>query len=174
MRCVVPTVAGDIPSPATHGSLSATSGSCADVSFASPPSATTSFTDPLALGAILITKTGKDKSCIGAGNPAGCSAASTRLLPGAGFQLKSGSSVKYTSGLTGAVGTICISGIVPGSYTLHESTVPSGFAAAADQSRPPHTGHVHVHGGHRPVAGERLRRGPRRRGPVTERRLDGE
>ncbi len=123
----------DLPSQPTHGNLSATAGSCASATYTAG-AATTSYVDPLALGAIVITKTGKDKSCIGAGNPAGCSGASTRLLSGAGFQLLNGTTVKYTSGLTGVNGTVCISGIVPGSYTLHESTVPGGYAAAGDQT----------------------------------------
>jgi hypothetical protein len=123
----------DLPGQPTHGGLSATVGSCSDAIY-TDAAATTSYVDPLALGAIVITKSGKDKSCIGAGNPAGCSAASTRLLSGAGFQLLSSGTVKYTSSLTGANGTVCISGIVPGSYTLHESTVPGGYAAAGDQS----------------------------------------
>jgi Prealbumin-like fold domain len=122
----------DLASSPTHGNLSATAGSCPDV-YAPPPTATTSYVDPLALGAIVVTKTGKDKSCIAAGNPAGCSATSTRLLSGAGFQLLSGGSVKYTSDPTGSGGTVCISGVKPGSYTLHESTIPGGYAAASDQ-----------------------------------------
>jgi uncharacterized surface anchored protein len=121
----------DLPSQPTHGGLSATVGSCADAVY-TVAGATTSYVDPLALGAIMITKTGKDKSCTAVGN--GCVAASSRLLPGAGFELRSGGTTKYTSGLTGANGAVCISGIVPGSYTLHESTVPGGYAAAGDQT----------------------------------------
>jgi hypothetical protein len=99
------------------------------------------FVDTLQLGAIKITKSGKDKSCTGVGTPdATCTAASTRRLNGAVFQLKSGSpsTVKYTSAATSGTGSsagvTCIDGVTPGSYTLHESTVPTGYAAAADQT----------------------------------------
>jgi uncharacterized surface anchored protein len=43
--------------------------------------------------------------------------------------------VKYTSLSTNSTtGQICISGVTPGSYTLHESTAPNGYAAGADQT----------------------------------------
>jgi Prealbumin-like fold domain len=106
--------------------------SCATRLAATPITADgTDFVDTLQVGAIKITKTGKDKSCIAAGNPVGCSAASTRLLDGAVFQLKTGSTVNYTSAATSA-GVTCIDGVTPGSYTLHESTAPNGYAAASD------------------------------------------
>jgi hypothetical protein len=66
--------------------------------------------------------------------PAGCSALSTRLLSGAVFQLKTGTTVNYTLSATGSDGTACLGSIVPGSYTLHESTAPTGYSAGADQT----------------------------------------
>jgi hypothetical protein len=99
------------------------------------------FVDTLQVGAIKITKSGKDKNCTGVATPdATCTATATRRLNGAVFQLKSGSpsTVKYTSAATSGTGSsagvTCIDGVIPGSYTLHESTVPTGYAAAADQT----------------------------------------
>jgi Prealbumin-like fold domain len=120
----------DLPGQVTHGSLHATVGSCADATY-SDAAATTSYVDPLAVGAIVITKTGKDKSCTAAGS--GCAGVSSRLLAGASFQLSDGKGHSY-SGTTGSNGTLCISGMVPGSYTLHESAAPNGWAAAQDQT----------------------------------------
>jgi hypothetical protein len=107
---------------------------------------TTPFVDRPQVGAIVITKTGKYKGCTTAGaaitvggnqigicGPTG-SATSARL-GGAVFQLKTGTTVNYTSGSTDpTTGTVCISNVTPGSYTLHESTAPSGYAAGADQT----------------------------------------
>jgi len=90
------------------------------------------FVDTLQVGAIQITKTGKDKACTGNGTPvASCTAASTRLLNGAVFELKTGTTVNYTSSAT-AAGVTCIDNVTPGSYTLHEKTAPTGYAAASD------------------------------------------
>lgn len=96
------------------------------------------FVDTLQVGAIKITKVGKDKNCTGSGTPdADCSAASTRLLNGAVFELKTGTTVNYTSNATSGTGSnagvTCIDNVTPGTYTLHEKTAPSGYAAAADQ-----------------------------------------
>jgi hypothetical protein len=98
--------------------------------------ASTPFVDTPQVGAIVITKTGKDKSCTGAGTPtASCAGASSRYLGGAVFQLKSGSTVVATSGSTDSTtGQICIDNVAPGSYTLHESTAPTGYSAGADQT----------------------------------------
>jgi hypothetical protein len=96
------------------------------------PTVQVTASDPLALGAIKITKVGKDKSCTTVAGT--CSAISERLLAGAGFELKQSGTVKYTSSLTNTNGVVCVSGVTPGTYTLHESTVPTGWAAAADSS----------------------------------------
>jgi hypothetical protein len=116
------------------------SDSCATRLAANPivaDNASTPFVDTPQLGAIVITKTGKDKSCTGAGTPtASCAGPSSRYLGGAVFQLKdSQGNVKYTSGSTdGTTGQVCISGVAPGSYILHESTAPTGYSAGADQT----------------------------------------
>jgi hypothetical protein len=125
------------------------SDSCATRLAANPivaDNAGTPFVDTPQLGAIVITKTGKYKSCttasaaitvnsaqIGVCGPAG--SLTTAKLGGAVFQLKTGSTVNYTSGSTSnTTGTVCIDGVVPGSYTLHESTAPTGYSAGADQT----------------------------------------
>jgi hypothetical protein len=98
--------------------------------------ASTPFVDTPQVGAIVITKTGKDKSCTGLGTPtASCAAASSRYLSGAVFQLKSGSTVVGTSTATSTTGQYCIDNVAPGTtYTLHESTPPTGYSAGADQT----------------------------------------
>jgi hypothetical protein len=119
--------------------ISAVAGGCAGVSYTTPPTAQVNAVDPPQVGAIKITKTGKDKACTATGAPdATCSAASTRLLNGAVFQLKTGTTVNYTSSPTAGTGSgagvVCIGNVAPGSYTLHESTAPSGYQAAADST----------------------------------------
>jgi Prealbumin-like fold domain len=126
------------------------SDSCATRLAANPivaDNASTPFVDTPQVGAIVITKTGKYKGCTTAGaaitvnstqigicGPTGSE--TTAKLGGAGFQLKTGSTVNYTSSTTTdpTTGTVCISGVAPGSYTLHESTTPTGYAAGADQT----------------------------------------
>jgi hypothetical protein len=115
------------------------SDSCATRLAANPivaDNAGTPFVDIPQLGAIVITKTGKDKSCTGAGTPtASCAGASSRFLGGAVFQVKSGSTVVATSDPTDSTtGQICIDNVAPGTYTLHESTAPTGYSAGADQT----------------------------------------
>lgn len=95
------------------------------------------FVDTPQVGAIKITKTGKDKNCTDSGVPtASCAGSGSNHLGGAVFQLKDSSgTVKYTSLQTdGTTGVACIDGVAPGAYTLHESTTPNGYQAAADSS----------------------------------------
>jgi hypothetical protein len=101
------------------------------------------FVDTPQVGAIQITKTGKDKNCTGTGTSSSgtdltCTANKTRLLNGAVFQLKTGSTVNYTSNATSGTGSsagvTCLDNVTPGQYTLHESTTPSGYQAATDSS----------------------------------------
>jgi hypothetical protein len=132
----------DIPSPDFVSGLSASAGGCPTIPTTETPA--TTFTDPLATGALVITKTGKYKGCTTAGaaimvsgsqigicGPTGSE--TTAKLGGAVFQLKQSGTVKYTTGSTDpTTGTVCISGLAPGTYTVHESTHPSGYAAGAD------------------------------------------
>jgi hypothetical protein len=129
------------PNSPFHNVL-AVAGTCSGVSYTSAPTAQVEVVDPPQVGAIVITKTGKDKACTGAGTPAAtCSAASTRLLNGAVFKLQTNDASKtdkYTSAATGSgtnsAGTVCIENVTPGTYNLHESTAPTGFFAAADSA----------------------------------------
>jgi prealbumin domain-containing protein len=112
-------------------------GTCAARIAAATVTPDATFRDPPILGAITITKTGKDKRCVAADNPdADCSAASTRLLSGVVFEIKQGTTVVATSGATDADGVVCVSGLALGSYTVHEkaANVPAGYSAAADQT----------------------------------------
>jgi hypothetical protein len=132
----VPPPNHDLPAT-TSQTLSVTNtDTCATRLAATTISPDLTFVDPPSVSAILITKTGKDKSCTGAGTPtATCSADATRLLGGAVFQLKQSGAVKYTSGSTSSTtGTVCIDGVAFGTYTLHELTAPTGYSAGADVS----------------------------------------
>jgi hypothetical protein len=92
------------------------------------------FSDPPSLGAIKITKEGKDKSCSVTPKPANCKDASTRLLSGAVFEIKDGSgNVVATSGQTDSSGT-CVGDLPLATYTVSEKTAPTGYAKAADQT----------------------------------------
>ncbi|WP_369046614.1 MSCRAMM family protein [Sinomonas sp. P10A9] len=55
-------------------------------------------------------------------------------LAGAVFQLLSGTTVVQTSSPTDASGNYTFTNVVPGAYTVHESTIPSGYAGATDQT----------------------------------------
>jgi hypothetical protein len=93
------------------------------------------FVDPLQLGAIKITKVGKDKSCTAVSGT--CSAVSERLLNGAVFQLRQSGAVKYsgtTAGSGSSAGVVCIGGVLPGTYNLRESTAPTGYSGAVDST----------------------------------------
>jgi hypothetical protein len=128
----------DIDPASPWANISAAAGGCAGISYTTPPQVQLTVQDPPQVGAIKITKTGKDKACTAAGIPAlTCSAASTRLLNGAGFQILNGTTVVAsgtTAGADSAAGVVCIGGVAPGNYTLHESAAPTGYQAAADSS----------------------------------------
>lgn len=97
------------------------------------------FVDPPSVGAIKITKTGKDKSCTGTPLPSTCSAASTRLLNTAVFEIKDAQgTVVATTPATGsgsfATGVTCVGNLPLATYTVSEKTAPTGYAKAADQT----------------------------------------
>lgn len=113
--------------------------SCADRLDDEPIVPDHTFVDPPEVGAILITKTGKDKACVAEDDPdASCSGASTRLLAGAVFEIFTGenSSTGKIGGdrTTLADGTVCIADLALGKYTVHEKTAPAGYQKAADQN----------------------------------------
>ena len=91
---------------------------------------TCTYTNDQQLGAIKITKTGADKSCTGSPLPAGCSAPGVRLLSGASFSIKVG-----TTGITGspfttnANGVVCVDNLAFGPYNVKEESPPTGYAS---------------------------------------------
>jgi hypothetical protein len=106
--------------------------SCATRFAKAVPDVDVNFDDPPSLGAIQITKTGKDKSCTAAGN--GCAGASSRYLA-ATFDVYNSSSVKVGSITTSATtGKGCLGSLPFGDYTLKETSAgtPAGYQAAAD------------------------------------------
>jgi hypothetical protein len=92
------------------------------------------FSDPPAVGAIQITKTGKDVRCTAEDTPdANCAGSHSRLLLGAVFTIsKTGFSVD--SSATDANGVACVDNVPIGSYTVSEKTAPTGYKKAADQT----------------------------------------
>jgi hypothetical protein len=133
------TVTEDTPPPnhdlpaTTSQQVTVTSQESCAVRFAKAvPDVDVTFDDPPALGAIQITKTGKDKSCTAAGS--GCAGAGSRYLV-AVFDVKNSSNVSVgTITTTGGVG--CLAGLPFGGYTLHETTAgtPTGYQAPASDA----------------------------------------
>jgi Prealbumin-like fold domain len=125
----------NIASPASQLVTVNNAATCATRLAAVPIVPDLTFVDTPQLGAIQITKTGKDKNCIGAGNPAGCSASGVRLLSGVAFDISKGGTLVTTSAVTNASGVTCVSGLLPGSdYTVHETaaSTPTGYQAAVN------------------------------------------
>src|SRR5262249_39654413 len=90
------------------------------------------------LGAILITKTGKDKACTGANTPTisngVCTGPGTANLSGATFTIKDsgGTAVTASPATTGANGTVCVDKL-PWSGTgtnssVQETGAPTGYS----------------------------------------------
>ena len=109
------------------------------------------FVDPRQTGAIKVVKNAKDKRCASATPPAGCASGKSPLA-GAGFEIwqeSNGTTGLQTGGTTpdtkvaneqltalngaGTVASTCFGGLFFGTYYVHESTAPTGYAAAADQ-----------------------------------------
>ena len=82
------------------------------------------------LGAIKITKTGKDKACTAANTPTitngVCTGPATAKLNGATFSITGPNS--YSNSVTTATdGTVCVQNLAFGSYTVTETGAPSGY-----------------------------------------------
>jgi hypothetical protein len=109
------------------------------------------FVDPRQTGAIRVVKNAKDKRCASATPPTGCSSGKSPLA-GAGFEIwqeSNGTTGLQTSGSdpdtkvaneqftalngAGTTAATCFGGLFLGTYYVHESTAPTGYAAAADQ-----------------------------------------
>ena len=99
----------------------------ADITVTPDSTVTCTYTNQQHLGAIKITKTGKDKNCTGAGTPTisngVCTGAGTAQLSGAKFSINSASTVT-----TGADGTVCVDHLPFGTYSVQETQAPNGYA----------------------------------------------
>jgi hypothetical protein len=86
------------------------------------------------LGAIKITKTGKDKNCTAAGTPTigngTCTGNAVAALSGGVFSVKDagGHAVSGSPATTGSDGTVCIGNLPFGTYSVQETGAPSGYA----------------------------------------------
>jgi hypothetical protein len=85
------------------------------------------------LGAIKITKTGKDKNCTAAGTSISngvCTGSGTAHLSGAVFSIKdpNGNPISASPVTTGSDGTVCVDHLPFGDYSVQETTAPDGYA----------------------------------------------
>jgi hypothetical protein len=99
----------------------------ADITVTPDSTVTCTYVNQQHLGAIKITKTGKDKNCTGAGTPTisngVCTGAGTAQLSGAKFSINSSSTVT-----TGSDGTVCVDHLPFGTYSVQETQAPNGYA----------------------------------------------
>jgi hypothetical protein len=81
-------------------------------------------------GEFKIIKSGKDKNCTAAGTPTitngVCTGAGTANLKGAVFTV-SGGPTTVANQTTGDDGTVCVKALATGTYTVTESTAPTGY-----------------------------------------------
>jgi Prealbumin-like fold domain len=86
------------------------------------------------LGAIKITKTGKDKNCTAAGTPSitngVCTGDSVAALSGGVFSIKdsNGNPVTGSPATTGSDGTVCVGSLPFGTYSVQETQAPNGYS----------------------------------------------
>ena len=95
-------------------------------------SAVCTYTNKQQLGAILITKTGKDKNCVTASTSitnGKCTGPAAANLGGATFSVTKGGTAITGSPFTtsNATGAVCIGGLVFGDYVVTETGAPTGF-----------------------------------------------
>ena len=86
---------------------------------------TCTYTNQQQLGAIKITKTGKDKSCTAAGGT--CQAVGVRLLSGATFSITKGGTPISGSPFTTTNGVVCVDNLAFGNYVVTETAAPPGY-----------------------------------------------
>ena len=111
------------------GTSTSTSGKVVTITMAGGGVVTCTYTNEQQLGAIKITKTGADKSCTGDPLPAGCSAPGVRLLSGATFSIKVGTTAITGSPFTtNANGVVCVDNLAFGPYNVKEESPPTGYA----------------------------------------------
>ena len=94
---------------------------------------TCTYVNQRQLGAIKITKTGKDKNCTSASDTISngvCTGAATADLSGAVFSIKdsTGNEVSGSPATTGSDGTVCVDHLPLGTYSVQETTPPTGYA----------------------------------------------
>jgi Prealbumin-like fold domain len=116
------------------GSQDGANPSQADITITPGGHVTCTYVNQQHLGAIKITKTGKDKNCTGAGTPSisngVCTGAGTVHLTGAVFSVKdsNGNPVSGSPVTTGADGTVCVDHLPFGNYSVQETSAPNGYA----------------------------------------------
>ncbi len=113
-------VAENVPAGWDLTSATCDDGSAVSNISVSPGETVTCTFNNRARGALQITKTAKNKNAPGGSAP----------LAGVVFTIQG---VGDTSA-TDANGVTCIDNLVPGSYTIHEKSAPTGYATAADQT----------------------------------------
>jgi len=112
------------------GSQDGTNPAQANITVTPGSHVTCTYVNKQQLGAIKITKTGKDKNCTAAGTPtSNCTGAGTADLPGAVFSIKSnGTPISASPVTTGNDGTACVDHLPFGTYSVQETSAPNGYA----------------------------------------------
>jgi hypothetical protein len=113
------------------GNSTTTSGRTATITVVGGGSTTCTYVNKQQLGAIKITKTGKDKSCTGAATPnANCKAAGVRYLSGVTFAItKGGTAITNSPFTTNASGVVCVDNLAFGTdYSVTETGAPTGWS----------------------------------------------
>ncbi len=115
----------------SSGSQNGTNSSQADITLAPNGIVTCTYTNRQHLGAIKITKTGKDKNCTAANTPpignGVCTGDSTAHLSGAVFSITPPTG-PASSVTTGSNGTVCVDQLPFGTYSVKETSAPNGYA----------------------------------------------
>jgi Prealbumin-like fold domain len=120
--------------PGSHGSQDGANPFQADISITPGGHVTCTYVNQQHLGAIKITKAGKDKNCTGAGTPSigngVCTGSATADLSGAGFSIKdsNGNPISASPVTTGSDGTVCVDHLPFGNYSVRETSAPNGYA----------------------------------------------
>jgi len=120
--------------PGSHGSQDGANPFQADISVSPGGVVTCTYVNQQHLGAIKITKAGKDKNCTGAGTPSigngVCTGSATAHLSGAVFSIKdsNGNPISASPVTTGSDGTVCVDHLPFGDYSVQETSPPNGYA----------------------------------------------
>jgi len=123
----------------SSGSQDGTIPAQADITVAPGGVVTCTYTNQQHLGAIKITKAGKDKNCTSSTDTITngvCTGAGTANLTGAVFKITdSGGNVVTSTATTGADGTVCVANLPFGTYSVQETTAPTGYAKPATDTQ---------------------------------------